>query len=111
MEVAKTRLQLDGELQGRTHLPPTTTTTSPTSAPPLVSSKIPEAGGPPRAGPNGRVYTSAVDCMRKTWKFEGLKGIQRGLGAAVSLTSTLSLTATAADDLVESVGSTLIKSH
>jgi len=110
MEVAKTRLQLDGELQGRTHLPPTTTSTA-TSAPPLTSSKIPETGGPPRAGPNGRVYTSAVDCMRKTWKFEGLKGIQRGLGAAVSLTSTLSLTATAADDLVESVGSTLIKSH
>lgn len=71
MEVAKTRLQLDGELQGRK---------------PAVAAavEIPQPGGPPRAGPNGKVYTSAFDCLRKTWKFEGLKGIQRGLGAAVS---------------------------
>ncbi|GAA5903439.1 uncharacterized protein JCM6883_005004 [Sporobolomyces salmoneus] len=73
MEVAKTRLQLDGELQGR-KLPPATST--------LPSAAIPETGGPPRAGPNGKVYTSALDCVQKTWKFEGLKGIQRGLGAA-----------------------------
>jgi hypothetical protein len=25
------------------------------------------------------VYTSAVDVIRKTWKNEGLRGIQRGL--------------------------------
>ncbi|GAA5881522.1 hypothetical protein JCM16303_005689 [Sporobolomyces ruberrimus] len=80
MEVVKTRLQLDGELQGRTHLPASTTATP--HPPPLASSTIPQAGGPPKAGPNGKIYTSALDCMRKTWKFEGLKGIQRGLGAA-----------------------------
>lgn len=83
MEVAKTRLQLDGELQGRKHLPTTT-------APPLASTTVTEVGGPPRAGPNGKVYTSALDCIRKTWKFEGLKGIQRGLGAAVSYSNSVS---------------------
>jgi hypothetical protein len=45
-EVAKTRLQLQGELA--------------------------KNGGQ-------RVYTSAVDVLRKTWKNEGLRGIQRGL--------------------------------
>ncbi|KIM32446.1 hypothetical protein M408DRAFT_20740 [Serendipita vermifera MAFF 305830] len=45
-EVAKTRLQLQGELT--------------------------KGGGK-------RVYTSAVDVLRKTWKNEGLRGIQRGL--------------------------------
>lgn len=45
-EVAKTRLQLQGELA--------------------------------KTG-TVRVYTSAVDVLRKTWRNEGLKGIQRGL--------------------------------
>ncbi|GAA5855483.1 hypothetical protein JCM8547_007854 [Rhodosporidiobolus lusitaniae] len=67
MEVAKTRLQLDGELQGRAHLP--------------AGAKLEVPGGP-KAAANGRVYTSAFDCMAKTWKYEGLGGVQRGLGAA-----------------------------
>lgn len=63
MEVAKTRLQLDGELQGRNAA----------------------AGAKPAGGEvAGRVYSSAADALRKTWKFEGIRGIQRGLGAAVS---------------------------
>lgn len=45
-EVAKTRLQLQGELA--------------------------KDGGK-------RVYTSAIDVLRKTWKYEGIRGIQRGL--------------------------------
>ena len=87
MEVAKTRLQLDGELGGRI---PATTVPS-TGATPL----IPNAAGlsKPVAGAGGvraKVYTSAADCMRKTWKFEGIGGVQRGLGAAVGIPFTLS---------------------
>ncbi|KII94257.1 hypothetical protein PLICRDRAFT_36511 [Plicaturopsis crispa FD-325 SS-3] len=48
-EVAKTRLQLQGELT--------------------------KGGGP-------KVYKHAVDVLAKTWKHEGLKGVQRGLGPA-----------------------------
>lgn len=58
VELAKTRLQLDGELQGRATTP----------------------GAPVPT----RVYTSAADALRKTWKYEGIRGVQRGLGAAVS---------------------------
>ncbi|GJN87435.1 hypothetical protein Rhopal_000384-T1 [Rhodotorula paludigena] len=74
MEVAKTRLQLDGELQGRAHLP--------TSAKVAGGAAIPDVHPAAKAGPSGKVYTSAFDCMRKTWRHEGLGGIQRGLGAA-----------------------------
>ncbi|GAA5821292.1 hypothetical protein JCM11251_004556 [Rhodosporidiobolus azoricus] len=69
MEVAKTRLQLDGELQGRKHIP-------------AAGAAIPEVHASAKAGPSGRVYTSAFDCMKKTWANEGLGGVQRGLGAA-----------------------------
>ncbi|GAA6002186.1 hypothetical protein JCM10207_003115 [Rhodosporidiobolus poonsookiae] len=72
MEVAKTRLQLDGELQGRAHLP----------AKAATAGSIPEAHVSAKAGPSGKVYTSAFDCMKKTWANEGLGGVQRGLGAA-----------------------------
>lgn len=77
MEVAKTRLQLDGELQGRAHLP--------ASAKVAGAAAIPDVHPAAKAGPSGKVYTSAFDCMRKTWRHEGLGGIQRGLGAAVRL--------------------------
>lgn len=50
-EVAKTRLQLQGELA--------------------------KGGGV-------RVYNNAIDVLTKTWKNEGIRGIQRGLGPAVS---------------------------
>lgn len=49
-EVAKTRLQLDGELQKK--------------------------GGK-------RVYTGVLNALLQTWRHEGLRGIQRGLGPAV----------------------------
>lgn len=49
-EVAKTRLQLQGELA--------------------------------KGGGGKRVYTSAVDVLRKTWKNEGMRGVQRGLPPA-----------------------------
>lgn len=52
-EVAKTRLQLDGELQSR-------------------------AGSTKHV----KVYNNAFDALRKIWHYEGLSGIQRGLGAA-----------------------------
>ncbi|KAG8722090.1 Mitochondrial oxaloacetate carrier protein [Ceratobasidium sp. 394] len=48
-EVAKTRLQLQGELQGR--------------------------GAP-------KVYKSVFDVFLKTWRNEGIRGVQRGLGPA-----------------------------
>jgi solute carrier family 25, member 34/35 len=50
-EVAKTRLQLQGELS--------------------------KGGGE-------KVYKNAIDAFAKTWKNEGLRGMQRGLGPAVS---------------------------
>lgn len=50
-EVAKTRLQLQGELA--------------------------KDGGV-------RVYSSAVDVLAKTWRNEGIRGLQRGLPPAVS---------------------------
>ena len=49
-EVAKTRLQLQGELA---------------------------------KGGVKKVYGSALDVFSKTWKNEGIRGLQRGLGAAV----------------------------
>ena len=49
-EVAKTRLQLQGELA--------------------------KGGGT-------RVYTNAIDVLAKTWRNEGIRGVQRGLGPAV----------------------------
>lgn len=51
-EVAKTRLQLQGELA--------------------------KDGGV-------KVYNSAVDALAKTWRNEGIRGLQRGLSPAVSL--------------------------
>ena len=32
------------------------------------------------------VYSGPLDCAAKTWKFEGIRGVQRGLSAAVSST-------------------------
>lgn len=51
-EVAKTRLQLQGELV--------------------------KGGGP-------KVYKNALDVFAKTYRNEGIRGMQRGLGPAVSL--------------------------
>lgn len=34
-----------------------------------------------------KVYKNVLDVFVKTWKHEGLRGIQRGLGPAVSLTA------------------------
>lgn len=51
-EVAKTRLQLQGELT--------------------------KGGGQ-------KVYKNALDVFAKTWRNEGIRGLQRGLGAAVCL--------------------------
>ena len=51
-EVAKTRLQLQGELAKTTSV---------------------------------KVYNNAVDVLRKTYKNEGVRGLQRGLATAVSL--------------------------
>ncbi|KAH8926678.1 mitochondrial carrier [Atractiella rhizophila] len=48
-EVAKTRLQLQGELQAKG---------------------------------TQKVYNNAFDALRKTWKFEGIRGVQSGLTAA-----------------------------
>jgi hypothetical protein len=55
-EVAKTRLQLQGELA--------------------------KGGGV-------KVYNNAIDTLAKTWRNEGLRGLQRGLSPAVSLLSSV----------------------
>lgn len=83
MEVAKTRLQLDGELQGRAHLPPKVAAAAAAAPAAAGAAAVPEIPPSLKAGPSGKVYTSALDCMQKTWRHEGLGGIQRGLGAAV----------------------------
>lgn len=54
-EVAKTRLQLQGELQSK---------------------------GTPK------VYKNVFDVFFKTWRNEGIRGVQRGLGPAVSCERT-----------------------
>lgn len=69
-------MQLDGELQGRAHLAPGAKVAIPGGAAIEVPAGL-------KAGANGKVYSSAFDCLRKTWANEGLGGIQRGLGAAV----------------------------
>lgn len=74
-EVAKTRLQLDGELQSRS---------AARAIPAALADKIPVVPTSLKAGPNGRVYSGPLDCLKKTWQFEGIRGVQRGLGAAVS---------------------------
>lgn len=53
-EVAKVRLQLQGELS--------------------------------KAGEFTKVYNNAGDVLVKTWRHEGIRGIQRGLAPAVSIT-------------------------
>jgi hypothetical protein len=79
-EVSKTRLQLDGELQGRKHVAavPSRVVAG------AVAADIPVVPASLKAGPSGKVYSGAIDCLRKTWKYEGVRGVQRGLGAAVS---------------------------
>ncbi|TKY89858.1 hypothetical protein EX895_001155 [Sporisorium graminicola] len=70
MEVCKTRMQLQGELMS--------------AAPRVLSaqagSAAPQAGAQAAAG--ARLYTSSLDCFAKTLKSEGIKGVQRGIGAA-----------------------------
>lgn len=36
-------------------------------------------------GGGQKVYKNAVDVLAKTWRNEGIRGLQRGLGPAVSL--------------------------
>jgi solute carrier family 25, member 34/35 len=57
-EVAKTRLQLQGELA--------------------------KGGGI-------KVYNNAADVLAKTWRNEGLRGLQRGLNPAVSLLCSIEI--------------------
>lgn len=59
-EVAKTRMQLQGELA--------------------------KQGGT-------KVYKNALDVIAKTWTNEGIRGIQRGLGPAVSAQPSVERTA------------------
>jgi solute carrier family 25 protein 34/35 len=61
-------MQLDGELQAKPAL-------AKVAAAPVVP------GGPPR-NPDGRVYRNVFDALSKTWRYEGARGAQRGLGAA-----------------------------
>ncbi|SPO35786.1 related to OAC1 - similarity to mitochondrial uncoupling proteins (MCF) [Pseudozyma flocculosa] len=70
MEVCKTRMQLQGELMA--------------AAPRVLSaqagSAAPQTGAAQAAG--ARLYKSSLDCFAKTFKAEGVRGVQRGIGAA-----------------------------
>lgn len=69
-EVAKTRLQLDGELQQSSRVRAASAATSSVGAP------------HPPVGEYTKVYNSAFDALKKTWHYEGISGVQRGLSAA-----------------------------
>ncbi|KAN0065893.1 Mitochondrial oxaloacetate carrier protein [Thecaphora frezii] len=70
MEVCKTRMQLQGELMA--------------SAPRLLSGQAGSATTPAGAAQAAgtRLYNSSLDCFAKTFKAEGFRGVQRGIGAA-----------------------------
>lgn len=44
-------------------------------------------------GGGEKVYKNALDVLAKTWRNEGIRGLQRGLGPAVSLSLLLFSTA------------------
>lgn len=73
----KTRLQLDGELQQSSKI-----RVSPTPAASPGPTASGAAGAPPAAAEYKKVYNNAFDALRKTWRFEGISGVQRGLSAA-----------------------------
>lgn len=79
-EVAKTRLQLDGELAGGKGViaPVKPVGSGAAAAAPVVPAAL-------QKGSSGKVYSGPIDCLKKTYQFEGIRGLQRGLGAAVSL--------------------------
>ncbi|SCV71234.1 BQ2448_2822 [Microbotryum intermedium] len=87
-EVMKTRLQLDGELGGKASALGAASATSSQAG---TKARIPDlkalpldilkASGP-RAAKAGKVYKGPIDAFKKTWKYEGIGGVQRGLGAA-----------------------------
>lgn len=104
-EVSKTRLQLDGELAGRKGVILPKIAPSSVGAPEVIAPAQPPPPGLQKNA-SGKVYTGPIDCLKKTWKYEGLRGVQRGLGAAVSLNERMHLHR-GADDLGHS---TLIKS-
>lgn len=70
MEVCKTRMQLQGELMS---VGPRVLSAQPGSA-------APQAGAQEAAG--ARLYRSSFDCFTKTLRTEGVRGVQRGIGAA-----------------------------
>ncbi|PWN49190.1 mitochondrial carrier [Violaceomyces palustris] len=63
MEVCKTRMQLQGELMSSS-----------------AKAQAARAGVAEAAG--ARLYKSSLDCFTKTLRTEGVRGVQRGLGAA-----------------------------
>jgi solute carrier family 25 protein 34/35 len=63
-ESIKTRMQLQGELAERS-----------------AAQAASKSGG--ASVPSSRIYKGAIDCFVKTAQTEGVKGIQRGLGAAL----------------------------
>lgn len=78
--MAKTRLQLDGELSGGKGaiLPVKPAVPGAVAEAPIVPAEL-------KKGASGKVYAGPIDCLKKTYQFEGVRGLQRGLGAAVSL--------------------------
>lgn len=86
MEVCKTRMQLQGELLQSKPATATltkavstaTSSTIPTTSIPSAVSNATQSSTPTPA----RIYSSAIDCFAKTLKGEGIRGVQRGLGAA-----------------------------
>ena len=48
-------------------------------------------------GGGEKVYKNAIDVLAKTYRNEGIRGVQRGLGAAVSLHIFISLSRVCVD--------------
>ena len=54
------------------------------SNPPEVAKTRLQLQGELAKGGGQKVYKNAIDVFAKTWRNEGIRGLQRGLGAAVS---------------------------
>ena len=55
------------------------------SNPPEVAKTRLQLQGELVKGGGVKVYNNALDVLAKTWRNEGIRGVQRGLGPAVSL--------------------------
>lgn len=77
-------MQLQGELlQSKSTTATLTKAVSTATSSTIPTTSIPSAVSSATQSPTpARIYSSAIDCFAKTLKGEGIRGVQRGLGAA-----------------------------